>query len=155
MNIFYMCTCYTLWVCVRVCVCVYIYIYIYILSSTDRLFLCITTLQRGKTCEMLQAGIETWLTFCHSVILPKSHHHSLLVKEFFYVYIFLHIHYRLQRELNFWEELSYFSLPGSQQIPHVSAHPWGGVYIYIYIYVLVKHTHTHTHTRECQNFFTQ
>ena len=38
--------------------CVYIYIYIYILSSTDRLFCCLTTLQCGKTHKILPAGIE-------------------------------------------------------------------------------------------------
>ena len=40
-----MCVC----VCVCVCVC--------ILSSTDTLFLCITTLQFCLTCWTLQAGI--------------------------------------------------------------------------------------------------
>ena len=38
---------------------IYIYIYIYILSSTDRLFHSIRTLQCGKTCRTLEAGIET------------------------------------------------------------------------------------------------
>ena len=43
---------------------IYIYVYIYchiyinILSSRDRLFHCITTLQCGKTRRMLQAGIS-------------------------------------------------------------------------------------------------
>ena len=40
----------------------YIYIYVCILSSTDRLFRCITTLQCGQTHRMLHAGIETGLT---------------------------------------------------------------------------------------------
>ena len=29
------------------------------MSCTDRLFRCITTLQRGETCRTLKAGIET------------------------------------------------------------------------------------------------
>ena len=38
---------------------IYIYIYIYILSSTDRLFHSIRTLQCGLTRRTLEAGIET------------------------------------------------------------------------------------------------
>ena len=40
----------------------HIYIYIYILSSTERLFRYITTLQWGFICSMLQVGIETLTT---------------------------------------------------------------------------------------------
>ena len=35
---------------------------IYILSSTDRLFCCITTLQCVKTCWILLTGFKTHLT---------------------------------------------------------------------------------------------
>ena len=40
----------------------------YILSSIDKLFGWITTLQCGLTCKMLQAGIKTWLTLHQSDI---------------------------------------------------------------------------------------
>ena len=55
---------------------IYIYIYLYILSSTDRLFHCITTLQYGWTCKILYAGNETRLTLRQSDILPQSDRHS-------------------------------------------------------------------------------
>ena len=51
---------------------IYIYIYIYILSSTDRLFRCITTIRYDKTREMLQAGIETWLIDVRRIFYPKT-----------------------------------------------------------------------------------
>ena len=54
----------------------YIYIYIYIQSATDRLFHCITTLQCGQTCKMLQAKIETYLTLCQADDIPLSQSHD-------------------------------------------------------------------------------
>ena len=50
---------------------IYIYIYIYILSSTDRLFRCITTHQCGLTRETLQAEFDTRLP------LPQADAHTL------------------------------------------------------------------------------
>ena len=41
---------------------IYIYIYIYILSSTDRLFRCITTLQCGYIRRTLEAQFYVWLS---------------------------------------------------------------------------------------------
>ena len=66
---------------------IYIYMYIYILSSTDRLSLCITTLQCDLTHEVLQTRIEIRLT------LRQSHHRSLHCEEI--IYIVLHIRYRI------------------------------------------------------------
>ena len=54
----------------------YIYIYIYILSSTDRLFRCITNFLCNKRREMLQAKIETRLTLILSDFLLQSHLYS-------------------------------------------------------------------------------
>ena len=48
-------------------------IYIYILSSTNRLFRCITTLQYGYTCKMLQAGIETRLIYINVFNVTRAH----------------------------------------------------------------------------------
>ena len=51
-----------------------IYIYIYILSSTDRLFRSIRTLQCGKTHRTLEAGIETRPTLAvqKEMLLPAK-----------------------------------------------------------------------------------
>ena len=57
----------------------FVCIYIYILSSTDRLFSCITTHQSGETHKILQAGIETLVTLCQSDNIP-------------HMYIYTHIH---------------------------------------------------------------
>ena len=54
-------------VCVCVCVCV--------LSSTDRLFHCITTLSCGYTRWMLQAGIET-VSMCPRLCMVNNHSSS-------------------------------------------------------------------------------
>ena len=53
---------------------IYIYIYIYILSFTDRLFLCITTLQCVLICRALEAAIETHPTL-----------------RYIYIYIYIHL----------------------------------------------------------------
>ena len=87
--------------------------YIYILSSTDRLFRCITTLQYSSTSGMLPAEIETRLNLYELYILPNSHQHSqrkrrnILRTSFF-------LHRLLRRAMH-------FSVRGSRQIPHSSA----------------------------------
>ena len=74
--------------CVCVCVCVEVYVYMCVwkcvYSHLQRLFHCITTLQCGKTCEMLKAEIKTWLTLHEPDILPHSH--------YIYIYIYIHTH---------------------------------------------------------------
>ena len=45
----------------------------YVLSSTNRLFRCIIILQRGKTREMLEGEIKTWLTSRQPDILPQRY----------------------------------------------------------------------------------
>ena len=50
----------------------YIYIYICILSSTDRLFRCITTLQCGQTRRTLEARIETRPNFTLDLVSYRS-----------------------------------------------------------------------------------
>ena len=52
------------------CVCVY---KSYILSSTERLFCCITTHQCGETRELFEYGIENWPTLHQPDNLPHSH----------------------------------------------------------------------------------
>ena len=46
------------------------------MSFTNGLLRCITILQYGWTREILQAGIETRLTFRLSDVLPQNHRHS-------------------------------------------------------------------------------
>ena len=72
--------------------------YIDILSSTDRLFRCITTHQCGKTREMLQAGVETRLILRQSDILQMQSHQQPQCKRrnfthvfFQYIYIYIYI----------------------------------------------------------------
>ncbi len=72
---------------------VYIYIYIYILSSTDRLFRSIRTLQCGQTRRTLEAGIETHPTLRQTksqTARPTSV--PRLAKGIFKVFIPLHCH---------------------------------------------------------------
>ena len=115
-----------------------IYMYIFILSSTDRLFRCIITLQCGSTYEMLQAGIESRLILHQSDILPQILRYSLrLWGNFFYVYIFLHVRYRLSGVLNSWEGLLRISSSSSRQKTH------GGE----------KHIHRHPQTVSCHHNF--
>ena len=58
------------------------YIYIYILSSTDRMFHCITSPRRGCILEMLQAEIETWLILWYNFI-------SLSICKCVFMYVFV------------------------------------------------------------------
>ena len=73
---------------------IYLSIYIYILSSTDRLFRCITTLQTGW---MLQAGTETCLTLCKSDNIPLSDFDDLcqLGNLMHFVSTFICLHFTL------------------------------------------------------------
>ena len=72
---------------------IYIYIYIYTVSSTDRLFRCITTHQRGETREMLQAEVETRLTLRQSDILPENYrqpqHEGRNLTYMYYFHLFI------------------------------------------------------------------
>ena len=64
------------------------FIYIYIYSNPQTGFSCIRTLQYVDTHEMLQAGIETWLTLCQLDILPLTYYHSQCKwREVFGVYL--------------------------------------------------------------------
>ena len=85
---------------INIYICIYIniyHIYIYILSSTNRLFRCITTLQCSYTREMLQAGIETRLSLRQSDILPQRYLHFQRKQRNFLRIFFLHIRYRLPK----------------------------------------------------------
>ena len=65
-------------------------IYIYILSSTDRLFRCITTHQCGYTRKMLQTRIKTRLTLRLSDILQRSYRKSQRNRtNYTYIYFLL------------------------------------------------------------------
>ena len=87
----------------KIAILLIIYIYTYILLFTDKLFYCITTLQCGQTCEMLQGRIKIWLILCRSDILPLSNCHHSVREGIFKVHI--HICLSATRELSSWEEL--------------------------------------------------
>ena len=69
----------------------------YILSSTQRLFCCITTLLCGQTHKMLEAGIETCPTLRQTQSQPTSKPHQLgnnqALSSSFCLFTF--IHYRI------------------------------------------------------------
>ena len=84
-------------------------IYTYILSSKDRLFLCITSLQCDSTREMFQAGIETSLTLRQTDNIPLSQLINPTQAREFNVYVLTSVclHFSLldTKVLNSLEEL--------------------------------------------------
>ena len=113
-----------------------IYIYIYILSSTDRLFRCIITLQCGYTRRTLEAGIETRKTFVRLSIRPlgqQAYHVGKGIIRFYAAtaaaaFICLHfIPYRIPE----------YSIC-SKSFALCERQP--NIYIYIYIYIYIRKT---------------
>ena len=113
---------------------IYIYIYIYyILSSTDRVFRCITTLQGGNTRRTLEAGIETRPTIRYTqyqTAQPTSAPRQLGNYEGLSSSIRLFIFYTLPdiRVLNSFEELCLMQAAAENSFARF-LNPHGGAYI--------------------------
>ena len=133
-------------------------IYIDILSSIDRLFRCLTTLQCGLTRKTLEAGIETRptlrQTFYHTsqpASEPRQLGNYKALNCSFRLFTFLSYGIPV---LNSFEELCIIRVAVVNSFTRVLNPRGGGVYIIINrqnvsLYHKTSgwpHTHTHTHT---------